>query len=203
MHHRIDPSRTKNSGKTHDPRRPTHRVDDPCHSTRPGYRPEPEPMPSTASRHQTTTFNPHTRETNASVDASPPEEPDTPEVSIMWVSPSPPHLTSLTPCLSSIASWAQRAAASPPCVHSLFCTSRITERPYHSLLRLSQFINLASGSNFEVGKTLQSCTNTVQVAEAPDFDGHRVVMIDTPGFGDTTHSDTDVLRMIAAFLEAS
>ena len=28
-------------------------------------------------------------------------------------------------------------------------------------------------------------------------------MIDTPGFDDTTRSDTDVLKLIAAFLETS
>lgn len=92
----MEPSRAKNSGKTRDPRHPTHPVDDPCPSTRPRYRPEPEPIPSTASRHQTTTFNPHIRDTNTSADASPPEEPDTPEVSIMWVLPSSAHLTSLS-----------------------------------------------------------------------------------------------------------
>jgi hypothetical protein len=92
----MEPSRAKNSGKTHDPRRPTHRVDDPCPSTRPGYRPEPEPIPSTVSRHQTTTLHPHTRGgTDTSADASPPEEPDTPEVSIMWVLPSSARFTSL------------------------------------------------------------------------------------------------------------
>ena len=36
-----------------------------------------------------------------------------------------------------------------------------------------------------------------------NFDGRRVVLIDTPGFDDTTQSDTDVLRTITAFLEAS
>jgi hypothetical protein len=33
--------------------------------------------------------------------------------------------------------------------------------------------------------------------------GRRVVLIDTPGFDDTTRSDTDVLKFIAAFLETS
>ncbi|KAF9647119.1 hypothetical protein BDM02DRAFT_3251214 [Thelephora ganbajun] len=67
----------------------------------------------------------------------------------------------------------------------------------------STFINLVSGSNLGVSRKLGSCTNTVQVVEAFNLDGRRVVLIDTPGFDDTTQSDTDVLRTIAAFLGAS
>ena len=33
------------------------------------------------------------------------------------------------------------------------------------------------------------------------LDGHRVVLIDTPGFDDSSKSDTDILKIIAAFLE--
>ena len=36
-----------------------------------------------------------------------------------------------------------------------------------------------------------------------DLDGRRVVLVDTPGFDDTTLSDKDVLTTIAAFLEAA
>lgn len=68
---------------------------------------------------------------------------------------------------------------------------------------MSQFINLASGSDFGVGRGLRSCTNAVQLAGAFNLDGRRVVLIDTPGFDDTTRSDTDVLKMIAAFLATS
>ena len=69
--------------------------------------------------------------------------------------------------------------------------------------QFKQFINLLSNSNLTVGKGLRSCTNTVQPADAFDLDGRRVVLIDTPGFDDTSLSDTDVLNMIAAFLEVS
>lgn len=69
--------------------------------------------------------------------------------------------------------------------------------------RLAQFINLVSGSSLGVSGGLRSCTNAVQVAEAFNLDGRRVSLIDTPGFDDTTQSDADVLRTIAAFLEAS
>jgi GTP1/Obg family GTP-binding protein len=67
----------------------------------------------------------------------------------------------------------------------------------------SQFINLVSGSRLGVGGGLRSHTKTVQLAGAFDLDGRRVVLIDTPGFDDTTLSDTDVLKMIAAFLATS
>jgi hypothetical protein len=69
--------------------------------------------------------------------------------------------------------------------------------------RLAQFINLVSGSNLDIGYGLQSCTNAVNSAGAFNLDGHRVVLIDTPGFDDTTRSDTDVLKMIAAYLATS
>jgi flagellar biosynthesis GTPase FlhF len=62
------------------------------------------------------------------------------------------------------------------------------------------FINLASGSNLRVGRGLQSCTSIVQVAQPFELDGRSVTLIDTPGFDDTTKSDADILRMIAAFL---
>jgi hypothetical protein len=67
----------------------------------------------------------------------------------------------------------------------------------------TQFINLVSGSDLDVGKGLRSCTNTVEPAGAFNLDGRRVVLIDTPGFDDSTRSDTDVLKMIAAFLATS
>ncbi|KAF9645238.1 hypothetical protein BDM02DRAFT_3069192, partial [Thelephora ganbajun] len=67
----------------------------------------------------------------------------------------------------------------------------------------STFINLVSGSTLGVGRGLRSCTATVQIAGAFDLDGRRVVLVDTPGFDDTTRSDTDVLKMIAAFLATS
>lgn len=67
----------------------------------------------------------------------------------------------------------------------------------------STFINLASGSTFRVGNGLRSCTSEIDVTDAFDLDGRRVVLIDTPGFDDTQLSDTEVLQMIAAFLETS
>lgn len=48
---------------------------------------------------------------------------------------------------------------------------------------------------------LESCTNEVQTSQSFMLDGKRVVLVDTPGFDDTTKSDTDVLKMIAAYLQ--
>ncbi|KAK7436975.1 hypothetical protein VKT23_018790 [Stygiomarasmius scandens] len=62
------------------------------------------------------------------------------------------------------------------------------------------FINSISGSNLRIGKTLHSCTTTVQLSQQFELDGRQVTLIDTPGFDDTTKSDADILNMIAAFL---
>jgi len=64
----------------------------------------------------------------------------------------------------------------------------------------TSFINLASHSNLRVGTNLESCTGEVQLADEFTMNGRRIVLIDTPGFDDTTKSDTDVLKMIAEFL---
>ncbi|KAH8103309.1 P-loop containing nucleoside triphosphate hydrolase protein, partial [Cristinia sonorae] len=64
----------------------------------------------------------------------------------------------------------------------------------------STFVNLASGSHFLVGEGLRSCTPAVQVSESFDVAGRRMRLIDTPGFDDTTKSDSEILRMIAEFL---
>ena len=63
-----------------------------------------------------------------------------------------------------------------------------------------QFINLVSHSNLRVGMDLESCTSEVQLANEFTLDGRRVVLIDTPGFDDTTKSDTQILKNIATFL---
>ena len=50
---------------------------------------------------------------------------------------------------------------------------------------------------------LESCTDEVQLADTFTLDGQPVVLIDTPGFDDTNKSDTDILKLIAAFLETT
>ena len=59
---------------------------------------------------------------------------------------------------------------------------------------------MASGSGLRIGTNLQSCTAEVQLGDEFILDGHPVILIDTPGFDDTTKSDTDILQLIAAFL---
>lgn len=86
------------------------------------------------------------------------------------------------------------------CFSLRFCC--VAEKAHRSHLRLAQFINLVSGSSLGVSERLHSCTNTVQVGQTFNLDGRRVVLIDTPGFDDTTQSDADVLRTIAAYLES-
>ena len=47
---------------------------------------------------------------------------------------------------------------------------------------------------------LESCTAEVKLADVFTLDETPVILIDTPGFDDTTMSDADILKMIAAFL---
>ena len=47
---------------------------------------------------------------------------------------------------------------------------------------------------------LKSCTAEVQLSNEFTLDDRRIVLIDTPGFDDTSKSDTDILKTIAAFL---
>ena len=43
----------------------------------------------------------------------------------------------------------------------------------------------------------------VQLSDEFIFDSSRVVLIDIPGFDDTSKSDTEILQIIAAFLTAT
>ena len=67
-----------------------------------------------------------------------------------------------------------------------------------------RFVNLVSGSSFDVGRRLRFWTDPVEVSRAYDLDGSRVALIDKPGFNDTgAQNDTEILRTIAAFIRAS
>ncbi|KAF9496552.1 hypothetical protein BDN71DRAFT_1366413, partial [Pleurotus eryngii] len=66
----------------------------------------------------------------------------------------------------------------------------------------TSFINIASGSSLRVGPGLMSCTDTVQTSAPFILEGRTVILVDTPGFDDTTKTDTDVLTMIAASLSS-
>ena len=61
----------------------------------------------------------------------------------------------------------------------------------------SQFVNKVSGSLLKIGHELDSCTFETQVSEEFELDGKRVVLIDTPGFDDTSREGVDILRSIA------
>jgi len=62
---------------------------------------------------------------------------------------------------------------------------------------------MSSGSNLPIGTDLASSTAKVQPSDEFTLDGQRVLLVDTPGFDDTYKSDTDILKMIAAFLAAA
>jgi predicted GTPase len=64
----------------------------------------------------------------------------------------------------------------------------------------SSVINEASGSEFAIGRGLESCTSEVQATKPFKLNGREVTLIDTPGFDDTSRSDTDILAMIGAYL---
>ncbi|KAF8595024.1 hypothetical protein BDV93DRAFT_409222, partial [Ceratobasidium sp. AG-I] len=63
------------------------------------------------------------------------------------------------------------------------------------------FISDASGQDFPIGHMQESCTVDVRPTAPFKVDGRLVVLIDTPGFDDTTLSDADVLEKIATFLK--
>jgi hypothetical protein len=101
------------------------------------------------------------------------------------------------------ASWALREAESLRYVLFPLDQLWIAGRAYYpspSWLWLTQFVNLVSGSELGVGNGLESHTSIVQPGKPFILDGRRVVLIDTPGFDDTTRSDVDVLNTIALFL---
>ncbi|TFY58028.1 hypothetical protein EVJ58_g6669 [Rhodofomes roseus] len=64
----------------------------------------------------------------------------------------------------------------------------------------STFINLVSCSDLSINDGLKSCTSEVEFSRAFGLAGKTVRLIDTPGFDDTTRSDTEVLKMIAVAL---
>ena len=53
---------------------------------------------------------------------------------------------------------------------------------------------------FNPYRILESRTAEVELANEFALDGRRVILVDTPGLGGTTESDTEVLGAIGAFL---
>ena len=57
-----------------------------------------------------------------------------------------------------------------------------------------------------VGHDMTSCTSKLQyeiVDNPPPLKGHRVIIVDTPGFDDTYVNDEEILRRIAVWLASS
>ena len=58
-----------------------------------------------------------------------------------------------------------------------------------------------------VGHDIFSCTSKLQYAiidnPPPRIKGHRVIIVDTPGFDDTYEDDVEILRRIAVWLASS
>jgi hypothetical protein len=56
-----------------------------------------------------------------------------------------------------------------------------------------------------VGHDLSSCTSTLQyeIVDPSPRTGHRVIIVDTPGFDDTFVDDVEILRRIAVWLASS
>ncbi|KIM78703.1 hypothetical protein PILCRDRAFT_824143 [Piloderma croceum F 1598] len=66
----------------------------------------------------------------------------------------------------------------------------------------STFIETATGQDgHTIGHGLRSFTDTIRTVRVTHpMDGKPVVLVDTPGFGDTSKSDTEILAMIAEWL---
>ena len=58
-----------------------------------------------------------------------------------------------------------------------------------------------------VGHDISSCTSTIEYAVVDNpsrlINGHRVIIVDTPGFDDTYEDDVEILRRIAVWLASS
>jgi predicted GTPase len=67
---------------------------------------------------------------------------------------------------------------------------------------LAQFIETATGQDGQtIGHGLRSFTDTIRTVRVTHpMDGKPVILVDTPGFGDTAKSDTKILAMIADWL---
>jgi hypothetical protein len=70
------------------------------------------------------------------------------------------------------------------------------------ILFVIQFINTVSGSNLTVGNGLKSCTSNIQFSKPFNVKSisPAIILVDTPGFDDTSKSDVDTLNLIAAYL---
>ncbi|KAF9463766.1 P-loop containing nucleoside triphosphate hydrolase protein [Collybia nuda] len=65
----------------------------------------------------------------------------------------------------------------------------------------SSFVNLVTGSNLNVSKSLVSCTQMVELGSQLRFGSYEVNLIDTPGFDDLERSEVEILKIIAKYLQ--
>ncbi|KAJ2935877.1 hypothetical protein H1R20_g1218, partial [Candolleomyces eurysporus] len=67
----------------------------------------------------------------------------------------------------------------------------------------STFINLATQSpnKLQVRHSRFPCTEAFTRADPFDLDGRQIILFDTPGFDDTSRTETEILRIIASELE--
>ena len=75
--------------------------------------------------------------------------------------------------------------------------SFVVRFPHHCTMK---FINTASGSLFSVGNGLQSSQATVRCTPPFSLGDRQVVLVDTPGFDDTTRGDSAILAAVSTFL---
>ncbi|CAI7627158.1 unnamed protein product [Penicillium glandicola] len=66
----------------------------------------------------------------------------------------------------------------------------------------STFVGRCTGEDVTIGHGLYSCTTSIDVFDF-QCNGHKVYLIDTPGFNDTNRSDIDTLSVLATYLGAS
>ncbi|KAH8767855.1 hypothetical protein BGZ57DRAFT_899450 [Hyaloscypha finlandica] len=64
------------------------------------------------------------------------------------------------------------------------------------------FIEKVSGQKLNIGHNLHSCTMNIEKIHCK-IGNHNITLVDTPGFDDTSRSDTDVLILIANWLRES
>ncbi|KAG0013604.1 hypothetical protein BGZ80_010968 [Entomortierella chlamydospora] len=63
----------------------------------------------------------------------------------------------------------------------------------------SYLVQALSGKNVRVGHDLSSCTQDIRAVECA-ISGNAITLVDTPGFDDTSRSDTEILENIATWL---
>jgi len=64
-----------------------------------------------------------------------------------------------------------------------------------------QFISKVTGNVGGVGHDLTSYTSEIKVTKCGDMGFGNIVLVDTPGFDDTTRSDLEILELISNWLK--